>query len=325
MHDALLLKQPDDFKYCEELVDALSGQADWQLLRDALRQQRPFVHWINNDHAADISKIICKEGNGAHEENKYDSALDFHTYLEKIINPLIRNGNINDGSRPGTFDDRKIRWSDRPSTKNITDDGTTLMLSVGPTCYPHCQNDIHRNPVDALKLMLTGLQKYNDPYAFFARGMGVVVVPLTRSGHVFIGKREHTADYSNFLCFVSGWATFSPNIKEINFHRDVNRELQEEIHFHGAIKWEKLRCAGLSGHPITGEVDIVFVLQTDLSDDYFITGHWPEHACWYAIRSKKEAKRLLEDGRIGGVEDEFSVMFSSRLGLEYLISNHWSS
>jgi hypothetical protein len=325
MPEAVFFEQCDDSKYCKELVDALTGLSDWQPLRDSLSQGRQFVHWITSDRAAGFSQIICQEGHGAHQPHQNNSAADFQTVLEKVINPMIRKGEIDDGSRPGTFDDRKVRWSDTTLKTCITNDSTTLRLSIGPTCYPHCQNDIHRNPDEALKLMLSGLQLHNDPYAYFARGMGVVVIPLTRSGHAFIGKRANSTDYSNFLCFVSGWATFSPTIKEIDFYRDGERELQEEILLVGPIQKETLRCAGLSGHPITGEADLVFVMQTDLSDDYFDTGKWPEHACWYGIRSRTEAQQLLENGIIEGIQDESSVMFSSRLGLEFLIRTHWSS
>lgn len=309
---------------CLQVVEALAECPDWQPLREALEKGQAWVNWVVADPMT-TAEIICQEGHGAHHLNGEEGSTSFHSYLNRVIQPMIQRGDLQDGSRPGSFDDRKLRWSDTRPGQMVTADGRVVTLEVGPTCYPHCQSDIHRKPLDALDLMLAGLQTYNDPYAYFARGMGVVVIPLSHSGQAWLGKRINSSDYADSYCFVSGWATFTAKVHEINFTADLERELQEEIHYPHPIQPDQLRFAGLSGQPLTGEVDLVFILQTDLADAYFDAGSWPEHQGWQAIGNRNEAQRLLEEGRLEGCDGRISLMFSSRSGLEFLIQNHWTS
>lgn len=79
----------------------------------------------------------------------------------------------------------------------------------------------------------------------------------------------------------------------------------------------------MSGSPMTGEVDLVFVVQTETPDRHFQSGQWEEHSRLVRIRSKTEAEALLEYGLLPGEQEPYSLMFSSRLGLEYLVQQHW--
>ena len=83
----------------------------------------------------------------------------------------------------------------------------------------------------------------------------------------------------------------------------------------------------LSGHPITGEVDLVFVVQTEIGDRHFESGHqsghWEEHSSLVRISNKTEAENLLEYGLLPEEKEPCNLMFSSRLGLEYLAKYHW--
>lgn len=325
MPEAMQKVHNDDGSACEQIVAALTHNTNWLPLKEALQFGRGYVPWIMMDRKSEIAMIACREGEGARDPFGNHLSISFQATLENVINPLIRTGMIQDGSIPGCFDDRKVRWSDQSVKTILLEDSNTLSLRVAPTFYPHCQIDIHRKPSEALQLMLAGIQAYQDPYAFFARGMGVVAIPLSRNGHVFIGQRTHTSEYKNFLSFISGWAEFSANVGNIDFYRDVQRELKEELLLSSTIKREHLRFVGLAGHPLTGEADLIFLAQTGFDDEFFYTGPWPEHAGWYAIRSRSEAQRLLEEGRLKERDEEFSLMFSSRAGLDFLINNYWST
>ena len=323
MHEPFFNPAHDYVDYCEQVASALADFPKGSALAEALFQQRTFIHWISWDQVCDITEIKVKEGYGPQSLDSEVINPEFQAYLKTVINPHISLGILTDGSQPGSYDDRKVRWSGAGATGFWAQDGNTLLLEVGPTSYPRCRLDIHRHPVDALRLMLRGLKTYQDPYAYFARGMGVVVVPLTANGHVYIGKRSQTSDYKDVRSFISGWAKFSSNINEINFYQDAQRELREEIHLRMALNKTNTQFIGISGNPITGEVDLVFVTQTELADEHFKSGHWPEHSSWYSIRNSADAELLLEKGRLSDEQETYDLMFSSRLGLEYLLQHYW--
>lgn len=318
------LSQTPEYLACrEQVVVALAELPQGKLLSEALMAGRDFLHLIYPDEVAGVTKIQVREGHGA--QNLEDEPLDtqFHAYLEAVIHPQIRMGLLSDGSQPGSYDDRKVRWSGAGVAGFWSRDRDTFTLEVGPTSYPHCRLDLTRSPLEAIQLMLRGLTTYQDPYAYFARGMGVTVVPLTTDGNIYIGKRAISSDYTGVLNFVAGWATFSPTVQDINFYQDAQRELQEEVKVAMSLNETNTRFVGMSGNPLTGEADLVFVVQTELPDRHFQSGQWEEHSSLVGIGSKAEAEALLEHGLLPGEREPCSLMFSSRLGLEYLIQYHW--
>ena len=318
------LSQTSEYLACREQVvadicDLPLGKA----LSEALIAGRDFVHLIHPDEVAGITRIQVREGHGPQNFNDEPVDTQFHTYLEAAINPQIRSGLLADGTKPGSYDDRKVRWSGAGVAGFWSRTQDTFTLEVGPTSYPHCRLDLTRSPLAALKLMMRGLTNYHDPYAYFARGIGVAVVPLTTDGNVYIGKRLNASDYTGVLNFVAGWATFSPTVQDINFYQDAQRELGEEVNVAMTLNDTNTRFVGISGNPITGEVDLVFVVQTEMCDRHFQSGEWEEHSCLVPIRSKAEALALLEHGLLPGEQEAYRLMFSSRLGLEYLVQYHW--
>lgn len=309
----------------QELLHSLAGYAHLKPLKTALEEEHPYVQWLTTSQTSDIRTIVAEEGYGAFLMGEDDIDTRFHAYLDTVIQQRIQLGVISDGKTPGSHDDRKLRWSNANGTLIVDQASDTLRLAVGPTWYQHCQMDMKRDPEAAFQLMLHGLKTHDDPYAFFAKGLGVVVIPLTRQGNAFIGKRAASCDYKSFLSFVSGWASFAAAVSEVDFFADLERELHEEIHLPPPLRKEHTTCIGLAGHPLTGEVDFVFVTQTNLDDDYFETRMWPEHERWYAIRNQDEARQLMNLGKIGNAKDYFQVMFSSHMGLDFLCNYHWSS
>lgn len=309
----------------QQLLRAIAGYTHLSPLKQALQECQPCVHWLTSRQTHSIQTIVVEEGEASSSLDGDPVDKSFQAYLDHVIQPLIQAGQISDGSKVGSFDDRKLRWSNTNVDHMVDRTSQTLRLAVGPTWYQQCQRDIHRDPEDSRQLMLSGLKDHGDPYAYFARGLGVVVIPLTSRGHAFIGKRRSTHEYNNFLCFVSGWASFCSSINAVDIYRDLERELQEEIHFAPPLSRERTTCVGLAGHPLTGEADLVFVTQTDLEDEYFQQGDWPEHETWYAIRNRQEAQQLLDHGTVANTDEKFDIMFSSRMGLDFLINNQWTS
>lgn len=318
------LSQTSEYFACrEKVVEYLADLPQGKALSEALIGGRNFLHLIHPDEVAGVTRIQVREGHGP--QNLNDEPLDtqFHAYLEAVINPQIRIGLLTDGTKPGSYDDRKVRWSGAGVAGFWSRSQDTFTLEVGPTSYSHCRLDLTRSWLEALKLMMRGLTTYRDPYAYFARGIGVAVVPLTTDGNVYIGKRLNSSDHTGVLNFVAGWATFSPTVQDINFYQDAQRELWEEVNVAMTLNDTNTRFIGMSGNPITGEVDLVFVVQTEMPDRHFQSGQWEEHSCLVRIRSKAEVEALLEHGLLPGEQESCALMFSSRLGLEYLVQYYW--
>ena len=310
-------------EYRDQLVRALSDLPQGKDLAEALIADRDFLHLVYPHEVAGVREIQVREGHGPKSLEDDGINTHFHAYLETVINPQIRSGVITDGTHLGDYDDRKLRWSGAGVAGFWSCNQDIFTLEVGPTSYPRYRLDLARSPLEVLKLMELGLETYQDPYAYFARGIGVAVVPLTTDGTVYIGERSAQVDCTGVLNFVAGWASFDPNIEKINFYEDAQRELSEEVGIAMTLDESNTKFIGISGNPVTGEVDLVFVVQTAISDRYFQSGKWEEHARLVRISNKSEAETLLEQGLLPGEPEPRSLMFSSRLGLEYLVQNHW--
>lgn len=306
----------------QQVATALRAHPQWQLLGDALNKRAPYIAWLHNDNNHRRISFRCQPGNPAVLLDDSRPHANFESFLENVITPSTTAGWMHDNSKSHTYDDRKLRWSNIPTDLIINHEASSLSLCVAPTCYQHCQLDIHRSPQDALNLMLSGIRKEADPYLYFARGMGVCIIPVTRDGTVFIGQRKNSKEYCHYLSFISGWASFHRDVKHIDFYHDAEQEIKEEILYSGSIEPGMLQFVGISGHPLTGETDIVFCLHCKLSDEHFLTKDWPEHLSWFPLRSRKEAISLRDHGQIANAESPFRIMFSSRMGLDYLISNN---
>lgn len=313
------------FNNIELLIQKLDNHRDLHPLRKAIDQQTGFVNWTDCYNNISQLKVGFLEGHGSCTFDNEITDRSFHNYSKLILKPLIDQQIIGDGTKPGSFDDQKLRWSDTKFSSIVNISTQEINLSVGPTWYQQCQHDIHRSYTEAIQVMLAGLNRYSDPYAYFARGMGIVAIPITREGNAFIGTRINTLEYANHLSFVAGWLSFSSNPNEINVYHDLERELSEEIFYNESLNLNNTILVGLSGHPFTAETDLVFLVKTNLSDVHFINGDWPEHKQWFPIGNKVEAKRLLFDGVARGSNSKFDVTFSTKMGLQFLANNWFQS
>lgn len=307
----------------DQVAVALADFPQGKTLAESIVMGRNYLHLIYPDEVAGVNQIQVREGHAPKSINDDSLDTNFHSYLEAVINPKINSGKLKDGTNPADYDDRKVRWSGAGVAGFWSQTNDIVTLEVGPTSYPRYCLDLVRSPLDALKLIKRGLETYQDPYAYFARGIGVAVIPLTTDGSVYIGERAAQVDCPGVLNFVAGLATFSSNIEEINFYQDAQRELLEEVGIAMNLDCNNTQFIGISGNPLTGEVDLVFVVQTEISDLYFQSGQWEEHTRLVRIGNQSEAEVLLENGLLPGESKPRSLMFSSRLGLEYLVQNHW--
>ena len=306
-----------------ELAEIAREDAQGEKLAEALIRDRDFIDWVSYEEVEGVADIRVKAGNGPQniEGNPIDTG--FEAYLERVIRPQILSGAIADGSNPGDYDDRKIRWSGAGVTGSWWRDGNILNLEVGPTAYPRYRQDCCRSKIEALQLMLKGLQLYDDPFAYFARTLAVTVIPITAEGSVYIGERSAHIDSPGLLNFVAGLATFDERIDRISFYRDCQQELEEEVGIFLEIQPSNTKLIGIAGNPFTSETDLVFVVPTGVRESHFTAKNWSEHVRLVRIANKTEALDLLYRGILPGETDKKMLSYGSRLGLAYLVSNHF--
>ena len=107
------LSQTSEYLACrQQVVAAVADLPQGKALSEALIAGRDFLHLIHPDEVAGVTRIQVREG-GSARQNLNDEPLDtqFQAYLEAVINPQIRLGLLADGTKPSSYDDRKVRWS----------------------------------------------------------------------------------------------------------------------------------------------------------------------------------------------------------------------
>ena len=135
MLESLLPQTSEYLAYRDQVVAALADLPQGKALSKALIAGRNFLHLIHPSEVAGVTKIQVREGHGS--QNLNDEPLDtqFHAYLEAVINPQIRSGLLADGTKPRSYDDRKVRWSGAGVAGFWSRSQDTFTLEVGPTSY----------------------------------------------------------------------------------------------------------------------------------------------------------------------------------------------
>lgn len=313
----------DYLEYLNKLVTELSAFPQGEKLAKALINNHNYIDWVTSKEVENITQIRLKKGHGV--QNSQGEAIDtnFDTYLEKVIKPQINSGIINDGSNPNEYDDRKVRWSGGKISGYWQKEGESLIIEVGPTTYPNYKQDCSRSKLEALKLMLKGLQNYQDPFVYFTRTLAVTVIPITLQGTVYLGERIGNIDRPGLLNFVAGLATFDEKIENINFYQDAERELKEEAEIHLSLNSNNTRLIGIAGDPFTSETDLVFVVDTGIDENHFQSKNWSEHLSFNRLSNKIEAENLFYQGILPNQQDKKELIYASQFGLKYLIDHHF--
>ena len=101
----------DYLYYREKVITALADLPQGNLLSEAIASGYDFLHLVNPEQVADVTKIQVREGHGSQDLNDQPLNTQFQAYLETVINPQIESGLLSDRTTSGSYDDRKVRWS----------------------------------------------------------------------------------------------------------------------------------------------------------------------------------------------------------------------
>ena len=269
-------------------------------------------------------EIVCREGLCASLKSNPKRIIPRAEYIKEILNPMIERREINDGSKPGKFDDRKLRLS----LTSINRD--KLFLYFGATNYKHFKEDLLRSPEDNIALQQKGLNLLGERYAFFSRAPGVAGLVISADGHIWIGERIGTQDDPNKLNSVTGHLAYRKNGSSVNLEEDLRREAREEFGLKDE-DIEKISFVGGYLHPNRGDMDFTFLVNSTLPDSYFSSGDWMskvsdrEHKSLVQIPSYAVVQELLKSGRIPGVDKKFNIFYSTRGALQSLRPNEIAS
>ncbi len=294
------------------------------LINSEIRQGSDFEYLLTPADVSGVKTIIIEKGLGA--VNGITSR-DFDDIVENLLRPLQRSGTIGNGIENcvnSGFDDRKVRLHDYRIEEH------SLILQLGPTWYQQWKNDCERltspEAVDSIKK--AGATVHSDQFAYFARPLGVAIVPITLEGHAYIGLREKV-DCSGVLSFPSGWLSFQEDISRLHIWSDIadistGEDIIRELGEYGLTQNNVLstRLGGLAAHPLRMDGDLVFLTQTNVPDSYFESDKWKEkrteqeHSRLFKLANPEEVFRLAKFGLIGN--EYFEILYSSRLGLEAL-------
>ncbi|MEB3193014.1 MAG: hypothetical protein VKL42_21940 [Snowella sp.] len=291
----------------------------------SLQQNQDYIALLEPQEVGQIKAICASYGKAPQNLQGEPISTLFQDYLQQVINSQIERGEITDGRNLGDYDDRKLRWSGAGVTGNWFYKNQVLTLAIGPTTYPRYSQDLHRSKIDALKLMLRGLQNYQDPYAYFTKAIAVTVVPISLEGYVYIGERSGNVDNPGLLNFVAGLATFQERLEKVDFYLDAQQELAEEIGINLNLNAENTKFIGIAGNPFTSETDLVFVTQTKQPDSYFKNAILSEHLRLVALRNQREVNQLLNDGLLPKESQKKAIAYGSRMALEYLANDHFKA
>lgn len=238
---------------------------------------------------------------------------DYDWFKVNIIDLLIKSGELGDGIS-SKFDDRKLRYNPAKVRNNI------ITIPLGISHFYAGKADISRKREYNELLQKMGEEYFDDKWAFFARPLGITILPITKDGSVFIGERIST-EHGGELCAVAGYINFR-NPEIINPQEDNKRELREEFGIKENLLLEIPRIVGISYHPNTGETDISFIVKTNVENAYFLSGEWMkhvgerEHKPLIHLSTLFEIQELLEKGKAPKSDKKFQIMYSTRHALE---------
>lgn len=259
--------------------------------------------------------VMFWSGKCAAYKNDRRHPRDLGHYIQNVLTPMIEKGEIDDGRRT-LYDDRKMRFDKAEfSPFNI------LNISLGATNFKAAKEDMERSDKGNENLQKRGYRIFGDNYAFFARPVGVAVLPINDDGTVFVGERINK-EYPGYLNAAAGYVNFRKDVQDLDIKAEALRELREEF---GIVPEDvnSLHFAGIYSHPLKGDLDFSFIAKVRKPEHYFSSGEWMdhvqerEHKPLVRLASTKEVEELLQAGRVPDGRT-FSVMYSTRGALNSL-------
>jgi len=269
-------------------------------------------------------EIVFEKGLGQANFSDPDQTRDFDQIRDQLFPALRESGEMNYGEG-SKWDDRKYRFNGVLYHPTRTD--TPIFVKVGLTHFEAHAEDVGRGDIANKAIQEIGREKHNDKWAYFARVLGVAVIPITKQGSVFIGQRTLKA-YNGWLNAAAGLVDYKGDPTLEIFEKQAVMELREEYGKRLELVDEP-RVVGISTHPIKGDADMVSVVRIDVDDDYFISGKWleeredAEHAPnLIQIASVAQRDELLDESIFRGGKVP-GIIYSTRQGLESLTERNF--
>jgi 8-oxo-dGTP pyrophosphatase MutT (NUDIX family) len=143
-------------------------------------------------------------------------------------------------------------------TVEIQNETVVLTISIGPTQYYACMQDVEQSEQTAHKIQ-RGLEQHQDAKYYLTCGMGVVVLPYTKNGRVLLGRRRGH-DYNGWWHGLAGWLPFKRELSHLNPVTHARLECVEELGITDQ-QLEPLEFLGIISFKQSFETDIVFCMR----------------------------------------------------------------
>lgn len=236
---------------------------------------------------------------------------DRKRFLKEVLALMIESGRVKSNGL-------KFRFH---STSLV---GKNLELGLGITRYRECADCRRWDAEKRQRLEELGRTHFGDSSAFFTKGCGIGATIITNDGSIFVGKRktrEEASGYSGELAAVNGWVDYKGELSDVDFTRDVVRELEEEY----GVKErdiDKLIFSGIFSSSLMSDTDFSFLIPLRITDTQFLerykTRKDTEHEALIKIASYSDMQKLLQTGRLSQSPEEFNLLFGLRASLEQI-------
>ena len=270
--------------------------------------------------------IACNDGLcRANSQNPKENRT-IEWYDKNVLNTMIENGKINDGSKGG-FDDRKLRYDKAEYVNSKSGSTPRLNVHFGHSNFLEYREKLGRTKKETEGLTNMGIEHFNDPYAFFPRNPGVTAIIKTNDKKIIIGQRNVQPDkFEGLLQGAAGHLNFEKNCNNISIINNMYREVEEETGVaNNSIKYSQF--LGLFSDPSVGgdDLDFCYLVDVELPSNYFTQESWkdkvekPEHSKFFAIKDYDSLEKLVNIGKLE--EEKLDIIFSTRGALEQLNYN----
>lgn len=258
------------------------------------------------------------------ESHNEEEALQW--YGENVLNQMIKEGKISDGSSPGSFDDRKMRYDG--ALLDVVN--RELRIRLGHSHFKDYIEKKKRSKEETQNLVNLGIEHFKDPYTFFGRNPGVTGVIMTSDRKLIVGERKVEKDiYEGLLQGAAGHLTYKKNPSDVNLEEEMLKEIAEEM---GISKRDVKKMDFLGVFSFTDvagdDLDFCYLVETRVPSDYFKGERWkenvkkPEHKEFLIIQDYRTLRELLGGKEYS--EKRRDIIFSTRGALEEIKGKDFS-
>jgi len=227
-------------------------------------------------------------------------ARDYPTAMRERITLPIQHGML-----VGKFDDRKYRLD---SVRKDAD-SNKYIVSIGPTHFGEMEATAFSLANDAerfAELIRAGVETFEDPFAYFARGIAVNAVPVTSEGYAHVFKRGPKVKRPGWWHDLGGMldcdlSIFDKADPSAEFRERLKRVMLGEFKEEMGASNANLVFTGLA-YDALATADFTFVAYLPVTSDEFIAGRGlaagaDENANVLPLKSKQEVRDFLKSSR----------------------------